>query len=74
MMKIWYASAIGSLMYAMMCTQIDIGYGVGVVNRFMSNPRSEHMVAVNLILWYLKGTSNMFLRFRSGKPLLEDFS
>ena len=59
MMKIPYASAVGSLMYAMVCTRPDIGYAVGVVSRFMSNPGKEHWNAVKWILWYLKGTSNM---------------
>ena len=33
-----YASAVGSLMYAMVCTRPDIAYTVGVVSRFLSNP------------------------------------
>ena len=37
-MKIPYASDIGSFMYAMVCARPDIGYAVGVVSRFMSNP------------------------------------
>ena len=44
MMKIPYASAVGSLMYAMVCTQPNIGYAIGVINRFMSNPGREHWV------------------------------
>ena len=31
MMKVPYASVVGSIMYAMVCTQPDIGYAVGVV-------------------------------------------
>ena len=42
MMKVPYASAVGSLMYAMVCTRLDIGYAVGVVSWFMSNPGKEH--------------------------------
>ena len=38
MMRIPYASAVGSLMYAMVCTRRDIRYAVGVVSQFMSNP------------------------------------
>jgi len=34
--KVSYASAIGSLTYVMVCTRLDIGHIVGVVNRFMS--------------------------------------
>lgn len=33
-----YASAVGSLMYAMVCTRSDIAYTVGVVNCFLANP------------------------------------
>ena len=29
-----YASAIGSLMYTMLCTRLDISYVVGLVSRF----------------------------------------
>ncbi|RVW76573.1 Retrovirus-related Pol polyprotein from transposon TNT 1-94 [Vitis vinifera] len=36
MSKVPYASAIGSLMYAMVCTRPDIAHVVGVVSRFMS--------------------------------------
>ena len=46
MAKVPYASAIGSLMYAMVCTRPDIGHAVGVVSRFMSNPGKAHWEAV----------------------------
>ncbi|KAL6517675.1 hypothetical protein OROMI_033376 [Orobanche minor] len=36
--KVPYASAVGSLMYAMVCTRPDIAHAVGVVSRFLSNP------------------------------------
>ena len=42
MAKIPYASACGSLMYAMVAMRPDIAYAVGVVNRFMSNPGNKH--------------------------------
>ena len=35
MSKVPYASAIGSLMYAMVCTRPDITHAVGVVSRFI---------------------------------------
>ncbi|KAJ0555551.1 putative RNA-directed DNA polymerase [Helianthus annuus] len=46
MAKVPYASAVGSLMYAMVCTRPDIAHAVGVVSRFMSNPGREHWEAV----------------------------
>ena len=33
-----YASAVGSLMYAMVCTRPDIAPAVGFVSRYMANP------------------------------------
>ena len=74
MMKIPYASTIGSLMYAMVRTQPDIRYAVGMVSRFMSNTGRDHWVAVKWILRYLTGTSSVCLRSGSGKPLLEGFT
>ena len=41
MSKVPYASVIGSLMYAMICTRSDIAHAVGVVSRYMSNPRKN---------------------------------
>ena len=37
-----YASAVGSLMYAMIATRPDIAFAVGVVSRYMSNPSKKH--------------------------------
>ena len=46
MSKVPYASAIGSLMYVMVCTRPDIAHAVGVVSRFMSRPGKQHWEAV----------------------------
>ncbi|KAM1216803.1 hypothetical protein ACFX2J_013044 [Malus domestica] len=45
-----YASAIGSLMYAMICTRPDIAYAVSITSRYQSNPGPEHWVAVKTVL------------------------
>eukprot|EP00253_Pinus_taeda_P035148 PITA_35148 len=37
-----YASAVGSLMYAMVYTRPNIVHAEGVLSRFMSKPRKEH--------------------------------
>jgi ATP-binding cassette subfamily B (MDR/TAP) protein 1 len=49
MEKIPYSSAVGSLMYAMICTRPDLAHSVSVVSRFMSNsgrdgPRTRVLV------------------------------
>ena len=38
MSKVPYDLAIGSLMYAIVCTRPVIAHAVGVVSRYMSNP------------------------------------
>ena len=37
-----YSSAVGSMMYAMVCTRPDISHAVGVVSRFLANPGKAH--------------------------------
>ena len=47
MSKVPYALAIGSLMYAMVCTRPDIAHVVGVVSIFMSKPGKQHWEVVS---------------------------
>ncbi|CAA7028145.1 unnamed protein product [Microthlaspi erraticum] len=49
-----YASAVGSLMYAMIGSRPDLAYAVGVISRFMSNPGRGHWTAVKWVLRYLR--------------------
>lgn len=42
MEKILYASMVGSLMYAMVCTRPDIAHTVGSVSRLLANLSKEH--------------------------------
>nr|KYP53356.1 Retrovirus-related Pol polyprotein from transposon TNT 1-94 [Cajanus cajan] len=62
-----YASAVGSLMYAMVCTRPDLAYAVSMVSRYMHNPGKDHWSAVKWIFRYLKGTSNIGLVFDRNK-------
>ena len=66
MSRIPYASAVGSLMYAMLCTRPDICYAVGVVSRYESDPGEEHWIAVKHILKYLRRTRDYMLVYSSG--------
>ena len=69
-----YASAVGSLMYAMVCTRPDIAHAVSTVRRFMSNPGRPHWEAMKWILRYLWGSTNMKLCFGDGEAKLIAFS
>ena len=66
MSRIPYALAVGSLMYAMLCTRPDICYAVGVVSRYQSDPGEEHYIAVKHILKYLRRTRDYMLVYSSG--------
>ena len=70
MSRIPYASAVGSLMYAMLCTKPDICYAVGVVSRYQSDPGEEHWIAVKHILKYLRRTRDYMLVYSSGSFFL----
>jgi hypothetical protein len=51
-----YASVLGSLMYAMSCTRLDICFAVGMVDRYQSNLGPPHWTAVKHMLKYLRRT------------------
>ena len=51
-----YASAVGSLMYAMVYSRLDIAHAMGVVRRYMSNQGKEHWTIVKRIFRYLRDT------------------
>ncbi|KAH9659333.1 hypothetical protein KPL70_023823 [Citrus sinensis] len=69
-----YASAIGSLMYAMHCTRLDIAFAVCKMPRFTSNPSVEHWKAIGRILGYLKRTINLGLFYNDYPEVLEGYS
>ena len=73
MSKVPYASAIGSLMYAMVCTRPDIAHAMGGVSRFMSRLGKQHWEAVKWILRYLKDSSNTCLCFTGASLKLQGY-
>ena len=64
MRQVSYALAMGSLMYAMLCTRLDICYSVGIVSRYQSNLGPKHWEAVKNILKYLRRTRDYFLVYQ----------
>ena len=61
-------------MYAMVCTRLDIAHAIGVVSRFLSNPRKEHWTTVKWIFRYLRGTFRVCLCFGIDKPVLDGYT
>nr|GFB94819.1 retrotransposon protein, putative, Ty1-copia subclass [Tanacetum cinerariifolium] len=67
MTKVPYASAVGSIMYAVRCTRPDVTFAQNLVSRYQQNPWKLHWVAVKHILMYLRNMRDMFLVYE-GKP------
>ena len=63
MSKVPYASAIGSIMYAMLCTRPDVAYALSRCSRYQQNPGMDHWTAVKNILKYLRRTKDRMLVF-----------
>ena len=70
MSRVPYASAIGSIMYAMICTRPDVSYALSVTSRHQSNPGLAHWTAVKNILKYLKRSNDMFLDYGGESELV----
>ncbi|KAL1192872.1 Retrovirus-related Pol polyprotein from transposon TNT 1-94 [Cardamine amara subsp. amara] len=68
MSRVPYASAVGILMYAMVCTWPDLAHAVSIVSRFMGQPGKEHWLAVKRIFRYLRGTYDVGLIYGDEAP------
>lgn len=53
MSQVPYSSAMGFLMYAMVCSRPDLSYAVSAVRRYMANPSKEHWKTVQRIFQIL---------------------
>ncbi|KAL4383655.1 hypothetical protein GQ457_15G018400 [Hibiscus cannabinus] len=69
MIQIPYASAIGSIMYAMICTRPDLSYALSMTSRYQANPSEDHWTAVKNILKYLRRTKDVFLVYGGEEEL-----
>ena len=67
--RVPYASLVGSLIFAMVCTRPDIAYSVGVLSRFIANPSKAHWEVAKWVLCYLRGTSGYSIYSKSSKPM-----
>ena len=70
MKSVPYASAIGSIMYAMLCTRPDVCLAICLAGSYQSNPGADHWTTVKNILKYLKRTKDIFLAYEGDKELV----
>ena len=66
MQNVPYASAVGSIMYAMMCTRPDVSY--------VSYPGESHWKAVKNILKHLRRTKDLFLIYGGAELQVRGFT
>ena len=74
MAKVPYSSAVGNLMYAMICTRPDIAHAVGVASRYMSNLGKKHWETMKGIMRYLSGTRDMCICFGKRDACVEQYT
>ena len=60
MSQVPYSNAVGCLMYAMVCSRLDLSYAI---SRYMANPGKEHWKTVQWIFRYLRGSTDVCLHF-----------
>ena len=64
MKSIPYASAVGSLMYAQVCTRPNISFIVGMLGKYQSHPGIQHWKATKKVMRYLQGTKKHMLTYK----------
>ena len=69
MKAIPYSLVLGNLMYAQVCTCLDISFIVGVLGRYLSNLGQSHWKAAKKVLRYLQGTKDLMLTYRRTETL-----
>lgn len=69
-----YRRSIGCLRY-LLHTQPDLSFSVGMLSRYMQDPKEPHGAALKQVLRYLRGTTSLGLKFdRTEKRELVGFS
>ena len=69
MENISYASTVGSLMYAQVCTRLDIAHITGMLGRYLSNLGLKYWSVVKRVLRYLQRTKQYMLTYRRSDNL-----
>nr|GEX46896.1 zinc finger, CCHC-type [Tanacetum cinerariifolium] len=69
-----YSRMIGCLMYAITCTRPGIAFVVVKLNRYTSNPGTQHWQAIQWVLKYLKKTIDYRLTYTGYPSVLEGYT
>jgi hypothetical protein len=66
-----YASVVGSLMYAQVCTRPELTFVTGILGRYQKNPDKPHWDGVKKDLRYLQGTKGLMLTYKKSDAPFE---
>ena len=69
MKTIPYASVIGNLMYAQVCTCSNIAFVVGMLGKYLNDPGLSHWRAAKNVMRYLEDTKDFMLTYQQTKTL-----
>jgi hypothetical protein len=64
-----YTSAIGSLMYAQVCTHPDLTFVIGMLDRYQKNLDIDHWNGIKKALRYIQGTNSLMLTYERSDSL-----
>ena len=68
-MNILYAYAVGSLLYAQVCTHSDIAYIIRKLGRYLCNLVIDQWKAASKGMWYLQRTKDYMLTYKRSDQL-----
>jgi hypothetical protein len=66
-----YASVVGSLIYAQVCTRPNLAFVTGMLDRYQKNPDKPHWDGAKKALRYLQGTKGLMLMYEKSDAPLE---
>jgi hypothetical protein len=69
MKSVPYALAVGSLIYAQVCTRLDLAFVIGMLVRYQKNPGVSHWNGIKKALRYIQGTNNLMLTYERSDSL-----
>jgi hypothetical protein len=61
--SVQYASAVGRLMYAQVCTRPDLVFMTGMLGRYQKNPGVSHWNEIKKALRYIEGINGLMLTY-----------
>jgi hypothetical protein len=69
MKSVLYASAVGSLMYAQVCTHPNLTFVTGMLARYQKNPGISHWNGIKKALRYIQDTKGLMLTYERSDSL-----